>query len=70
MGGKRQFGHTQKLPSGRWQAFYRYAEQRHKAHTTFETKMDAEAWLVDERRLPGARGLDPARGTTPGERRC
>ncbi len=51
MGGKRQFGNTQKLPSGRWQAFYRYAEQRHKAHTTFETKMDAEAWLVDERRL-------------------
>lgn len=51
MVGKRQFGNTRKLPSGRWQAFYRYAEQRHKALTTFETKMDAEAWLVDERRL-------------------
>ncbi|MDQ3527473.1 MAG: site-specific integrase [Actinomycetota bacterium] len=50
MAGKRQFGNVRQLPSGRWQAFYRYAEQRHKAHTTFETKMDAEGWLVDERR--------------------
>lgn len=51
MEGKRQFGTVRKLPSGRWQAFYRYGETRHKAHTTFETKMDAEGWLINERRL-------------------
>lgn len=51
MARKRQFGNLRKLPSGRWQAFYRYSETRHKANTTFETKMDAEGWLVDERRL-------------------
>lgn len=51
MAGKRQFGNLRKLPSGRWQAFYRYGEARHNAHTTFETRMDAEGWLVDERRL-------------------
>ena len=48
---KRQFGNLRKLPSGRWQAFYRYGEIRHNAGSTFETKMDAEGWLVDERRL-------------------
>lgn len=51
MARKRQFGNLRRLPSGRWQAFYRYGETRHKANSTFETKMDAEGWLVDERRL-------------------
>lgn len=49
---------------GRWQAFYNDPEGRsrlsrsgnetplrHTAPHTFDTKMDAEAWLVDERRL-------------------
>lgn len=59
-GEKRQFGQITKLPSGRFRA--RYADPdgrltatgeplRHNAPSTFETKGDAEAWLVDERRL-------------------
>lgn len=51
---KRQFGNVRRLPSKRWQAFYRYAEQRYTAPSTFESKLDAESWLVDERRLIAA----------------
>lgn len=56
-----------KLPSGRWQAFYADPDGatrisrtgnatpvRHTAPQTFDTKMDAEAWLIDERRLISA----------------
>jgi integrase len=51
-GRKRQFGNVRRLPSKRWQAFYRHGtDVRHTAPSTFETKLDAEAWLVDERRL-------------------
>lgn len=62
--GRRDFGSVRKLPSGRWQAFYtdpdgrtttsksgKVAPVRHSAPRTFETKRDAEAWLVDEYRL-------------------
>ena len=58
------FGGVRKLPSGRWQAFYADPDGRtaisksdtptpvrHVAPNTFDTKADAEAWLVDERRL-------------------
>jgi integrase len=49
---KRSFGQMTKLPSGRIRARYLGPDgQRHSAPYTFETKGDAEAWLVDERRL-------------------
>ena len=49
---RRSFGQLRKLPSKRWQAFYTGPDTAlHYASSTFETKMDAEAWLVDERRL-------------------
>lgn len=48
---KRQFGNVRRLPSKRWQAFYRYDGERYAAPDTFDAKMDAETWLVDERRL-------------------
>lgn len=49
---KRQFGNVRRLPSKRWQAFYRNgSDVRHTAPSTFETKLDAEAWLLDERRF-------------------
>lgn len=51
MAGKRGFGTIRKLPSGRIQAFYSELGTRHKAPQTFDTKIDAEAWLADERRL-------------------
>lgn len=57
---KRAFGQILKLASGRFQA--RYADPdgrvtatgtrlRHNAPHTFKTRVDAEAWLSDERRL-------------------
>jgi len=50
--GKRDFGTIRKRANGRWQAFYMGPDQGfHRAPSTFETKMDAEAWLVGERRL-------------------
>lgn len=49
---KRSFGQMTKLPSGRIRARYLGPDGlRHSAPYTFETKGDAEAWLVDERRL-------------------
>lgn len=45
-GRKARFGNLRKLPSGRWQARYTGPDGRtHNAHTTFDTKRDAEAWL-------------------------
>ena len=62
--GKRSFGQITELKSGRFRARYTDPERRmavsrtgktspltHAAPHTFDTKMDAEAWLVDERRL-------------------
>ncbi|GAB3862699.1 site-specific integrase [Nocardioides maradonensis] len=61
---RRGFGAMKKLASGRWQAFYNDPDGRttlsrngkpvpvrHYAGRSFETKVDAEAWLADERRL-------------------
>lgn len=48
-GSRRRFGNVRKLPSGRYQARYTAPDGReHKAHTTFDTKGDAEAWLARE----------------------
>lgn len=45
-GTKARFGNIRQLPSGRYQARYVGPDSlTHKAHTTFDTKGDAEAWL-------------------------
>ena len=49
---RRGFGYIRKLPSGRIQASYMGPDlARHAAPFTFDTKLDAEAWLTDERRI-------------------
>ncbi|GAA3528451.1 putative prophage phiRv2 integrase [Aeromicrobium flavum] len=57
---RRQFGEISRLPSGRFRARYADPEGRthangvrvrHTAPITFESRADAEAWLVDERRI-------------------
>jgi integrase len=52
---RRSFGQLRQLPSKRWQAFYTGPDTAlHYAPSTFETKLDAKAWLTDERRLIAA----------------
>lgn len=47
---RRGFGSIRKLPSGRFQAHYTGPDTaRHNAPHTFETRMDAEGWLYDQR---------------------
>jgi integrase len=49
---KRGFGQLQRLPSGRVRARYTGPDGNlHNAPATFDTAMDAETWLSDERRL-------------------
>lgn len=49
---RRGWGALRKLPSGRYQASYIGPDlRRHTAPYTFETSLDAEGWLVAERRL-------------------
>ncbi len=49
---RRSFGAITRLPSKRYRARYTGLDTRwHNAPTTFEAKIDAEAWLVQERRL-------------------
>lgn len=49
---RRQFGYIRRLPSKRYQASYIGPDmRRHAAGKGFEAKMDAEAWLVAERRI-------------------
>lgn len=65
MGGKRGFGQITRLPSGRYRARYTGPDTSlHNAPATFDTKLDAEAWLTDERRLISAGGW-----TSPADRR-
>lgn len=53
--GKRSFGRIHQLPSKRYRARYTGPDTRvHNASHTFDTKLDAEAWLTDERRLISA----------------
>ena len=52
---RRTFGQITRLPSGRYRARYTGPDTiLHNAPSTFDTKQDAEAWLVDERRLVSA----------------
>lgn len=49
---RRSFGYIRRLPSRRYQASYTGPDLvRHTAPDTFDTKMDAEAWLAEERRI-------------------
>ena len=59
---RRGFGKLRRLPSKRWQASYIGPDEaRHSAPTTFESKMDGEAWLAAERQLLAAHDwLPPA----------
>src|SRR3954452_13805731 len=53
--GKRGFGALAVLPSGRIRARYTGPDGAwHNAPRTFDTRLDAEAWLTDERRLISA----------------
>lgn len=50
--GRRGWGWVRKLPSGRYQASYIGNDLcRHKAPSTYTSKLDAEHWLASERRL-------------------
>ncbi len=52
---KRSFGQIMRLPSKRYRARYTGPDTAlHNAPSTFDTRMDAEAWLTDERRLISA----------------
>ncbi len=63
---KRLFGAIEKLPSGRFRAKYRAPDgSRVAAPQTFDTRLDAESWLTDERRLISADEWTP-----PAERRA
>ena len=61
---RRGFGAIRRLPSARYQASFVGPDTvRHTAPTTFETREDAEAWLVDRRREiadAGAEWMPPA----------
>lgn len=47
--GRRSFGNTRRLPSGRWQARYTGPDlARHQAPLTFDTRGAAEGWLAVE----------------------
>ena len=49
---RRSFGYIRRLPSKRYQASYIGPDlARHAAPDTFESKMDAEGWLRDERTM-------------------
>jgi integrase len=73
MANRRSFGYIRRLPSKRYQASYIGPDLgRHAAPDTFETKMDAEGWLRDERELvtsenwlPPKRRADVARAAQP-----
>lgn len=52
---RRLFGQITRLPSGRYRARYTGPDTLlHNAPTTFDTALDAEAWLTDERRAISA----------------
>ena len=70
---RRSFGWIRRLPSRRYQASYIGPDLgRHSAPDTFESKLDAEGWLRDERELvnsenwiPPKRRAAVARATQP-----
>jgi len=64
--GRRGFGQITQLPSKRYRARYTGPDTAlHNAPTTYLRKEDAEAWLVDERRL-----ISEGRWTPPAQRKA
>jgi integrase len=66
--GHRGWGHIRKLPSGRFQASYmdpHAKEVRHYAPMTYTARVDAEHWLIDERR-----SMELKRWVAPAQRRA
>ena len=62
--GRRSWGWLRQTSAGRWHASYIGPDMvRHNAPSTFDARMDAEAWLAGERRLIEIDGW-----TSPGER--
>jgi integrase len=63
-GSRRRFGSVRRLPSGRWQARYQGSDGLpRKAPSSFETKRDAERWLVEtEAEMLRGDWTDPERG--------
>jgi integrase len=60
---RRSFGYIRRLPSKRYQASYIGPDlERHAAPDTFETKMDAEGWLRDERKIVNSGEWMPPKG--------
>jgi integrase len=60
MPSRRSFGRLRRLRSKRWQAAYIGPDNAlHHALTTFVAKIDAEAWLAEERRLISVGGWTP-----------
>ncbi len=59
--GRRSFGSTRKLPSGRYQArYYSPDGRRHSSPSTFVTKADANRWLAKiETEISSGRWQDP-----------
>lgn len=63
---KRSFGSVRQLRSGNYQARYTGPDSaRHTSPVTYTTKMDAEAWLVDERRKISAGIWEPPTRVKP-----
>ena len=62
---KREFGEIGRLPSGRFRARYQYGVERFSAPVTFSTKLDAEAWLLAERRLIERDAAEPGTWLPP-----
>lgn len=63
---RRPFGSLRKLPSGRWQAQYTGPDgARHRAHSTYLRKSDAEAWLNAEELLIDRREWTPTAARDP-----
>jgi len=59
---KREFGTIRRRANGRYQAYYLGPDQAfHRAPSTFDTRMDAEAWLAKERKLLQDDSWTPAR---------
>lgn len=48
MARKSRFGYIRKLPSGNYQASYKYQLETHKAPYTFPTKTEAKNWLAEQ----------------------
>ena len=64
MARKREFGSIRRLPSKRWQAHYTGPDtQRYKAPHTFDSRVDAEAWLTDIRRSISSGDWEVGAGT-------